>query len=282
MPSSHSEIKTRHNLILAKAMNLVKQEDNQMNGFAAIKFFYQDKQTGLDRAQELGANWDEAEEFLLTDQNRKISDSLDDAIQAIGKNAVSKADKQALYQRLMNYRSHLESVTPGGKDNPEFQKVEAAIVDYIKTHGLFISVNGSATAVPGIAPITPVGISTIHANRPNTGNTDNLEKFAKLVETCYRRGAPSKTELELLEKFRQKYGISPEQADELIAKALGTTNSQDAVQEFGLMYRAFLENDGEIDLDEQSQLLNLQDELGLTNEQVATIEANVRTELAMN
>jgi hypothetical protein len=46
------------------------------------------------------------------------------------------------------------------------------------------------------------------------------------------------------------------------------------------MFRAFLDNDGEIDLEEQTQLLELQEELGLTNEQVAIIEENVRSELA--
>ena len=47
---------------------------------------------------------------------------------------------------------------------------------------------------------------------------------------------------------------------------------EQAAAEFGLMFRAFLDNDGEIDLEEQAQLLELQEELGLTNEQVETIE----------
>ena len=55
---------------------------------------------------------------------------------------------------------------------------------------------------------------------------------------------------------------------------------EQAAAEFALMFRAFLDNDGEIDLEEQAQLLELQEELGLTNEQVAIIEENVRSELA--
>ena len=47
------------------------------------------------------------------------------------------------------------------------------------------------------------------------------------------------------------------------------------------MYRAFIENDSEIDFEEQSQLIELQEELGLTNEQVSTIEANVREQLGL-
>jgi hypothetical protein len=55
---------------------------------------------------------------------------------------------------------------------------------------------------------------------------------------------------------------------------------EQAAAEFALMFRAFLDNDGEIDMEEQAQLLDLQEELGLTNEQVAIIEENVRSELA--
>jgi len=55
---------------------------------------------------------------------------------------------------------------------------------------------------------------------------------------------------------------------------------EQAAAEFALMFRAFLDNDGEIDLEEQAQLLDLQEELGLTNDQVAIIEENVRSELA--
>jgi hypothetical protein len=47
------------------------------------------------------------------------------------------------------------------------------------------------------------------------------------------------------------------------------------------MFRAFLDNDQEIDIQEQAQLLELQEDLGLTNDQVATIEANVREELGL-
>jgi hypothetical protein len=54
---------------------------------------------------------------------------------------------------------------------------------------------------------------------------------------------------------------------------------EQAAAEFALMFRAFLDNDGEIDMEEQAQLLDLQEELGLTNEQVAIIEENVRSEL---
>ena len=66
----------------------------------------------------------------------------------------------------------------------------------------------------------------------------------------------------------------------IAAQFLPQDTLEQAAAEFALMFRAFLDNDGEIDLEEQAQLLDLQEELGLTNEEVAIIEENVRSELA--
>ncbi|PZU99000.1 MAG: hypothetical protein DCF32_19130, partial [Leptolyngbya sp.] len=87
------------------------------------------------------------------------------------------------------------------------------------------------------------------------------------------------TELELLEKFRVKYGVSVADANAIAAQYQPQNTVEQAAAEYGLMFRAFLDNDGEVDLEEQAQLLELQEELGLTNEQVATIEENVRAEM---
>ncbi|MGA1475008.1 MAG: hypothetical protein ACO4AI_07555 [Prochlorothrix sp.] len=58
-----------------------------------------------------------------------------------------------------------------------------------------------------------------------------------------------------------------------------TGPSPDSVEEYALMYRVFLENDGEIDLEEQAQLLELQDELNLNNDQILAIETQIKAEL---
>ena len=112
---------------------------------------------------------------------------------------------------------------------------------------------------------------------PTNPSSENLEKYTKLVETCYRRGTPSETELHLLETFQKKYGISPDNGPGHCRPSSAPQDTiEQAAAEFGLMFRAFLDNDGEIDLEEQAQLLELQEELGLTNEQVETIETNIR------
>jgi len=169
---------------------------------------------------------------------------------------------------------------PGGKDNNDYHKQEVAVENYIKTYSLFVS---SSIQEPDASMSTPQVQQIVKvASTPGLDTEDNLAKFVKLVETCYRRGKPSETEVQLLERFRQKYFISPEAADRAIARYSPAQDQQEAISEFNLMYRAFLENDNEIDFEEQSQLLELQEELNLSNEQVFAIEASVKAELGIS
>jgi len=265
MPSSQEEAQVKQNLLLAKAFGLVIQHENKVTGFDEIRFTYQDKQTGIEKVQVLGENWQKAEENLLNDQNRKIRDILADALKSIGEKATTKPQKQQLYQKLMDCLQEVGNKLTGGKDNPDYQKAEFAIEGYIKQYSLMVS----------IAPPSPTPTPTPEAS---TNNDENLERFRKLVETCYKNGNPSPTNLQLVEKFRQKYHISQAVADKLIAEITPKVTANDAIEEYALMYRAFSENGGEIDLDKQAQLLELQEELKLTNEQVAKIEAQIQAE----
>lgn len=278
LPAPQEEVQVKHNLRLAIALGLVTSVENQAKGFSEVRLRYQDKYTGLEKQQSLGANLRESEEFLLSDGNHQLRDILEDSVKSIGHIADSKSDKQALYQRLMTYLKQLEATTQHGKDSPEYNAVEIAIEEYIKTHSLFV---GSA---PSFAPA--ISFQPPAASAPNVGNVANaspysesLERFKKLAQTCYSKGNPTSTELQLLEKFRQKYNIPQELAERLIAEVTPqSAQAQNGVEEYTLMYQAFLTNDGEIDLEEHAQLLELQEELGLSNEQVTTLEANIREE----
>lgn len=280
MPATLIEVQAKQNLILAQALRLVTQVENTVTGYPEVRLSYQDKLTGLEKTQVLGIDWQEAEEYLISDQNRKVREVLEDALQTIGQKPISKSEKRELYQKLMAYLKQRETTLSGGKDNPDYRKQEAAIEEYVRTYGLFVG------PLPIETPSTPTQSARVPINSAATpaesvALDSNLEKFTKLVETCYRRGNPSATELQLLERFRQKYAISQEVADQLIAKFSSAPDQQEAIYEFGLMYRAFLENDGDIDLEERSQLLELQEELGLTNKQISTIETNIHEELGL-
>jgi hypothetical protein len=263
MPSSQEEVQVKQNLLLAKALGLIIQHENKVTGFDEIRFPYQDKQTGIEKVQVLGENWQKAQENLLNDQNRKIRDILADSLKKIGENATTKPQKQQLYQKLIACLKEIENTFIGGKDNPDYHKGEAALEEYIKQYSLMIispSLNSSVVTEPKTISASPQ-------------NNENLEKFRKLVVTCYKNGSPSSTELQLLEKFRHKYDISQPIFEQIIAEYTPKKDIGNAIDEYSLMYQAFLGNDNQIDLDEQAQLLDLQEELGLSNEQVTKIEA---------
>jgi len=279
MPATQAEVQAKQNLILAKVFGLVVQEENAVSKYSEVRFRYQDKLTGLTKTQVLGDDWQQAEEYLLSDHNRRIREILEDALQNVGQKVVTKAEKQTLYQTLMAHLRELEKTLSGGKDHPNYRKQEVAIEDYVKTYTLFIPAETISVSIQRSPEIS----KTPTANSTEVEKLDsNLEKFMKLVETCYRRGNPSETQLQMLEHFRQRYAIPQATANEIIANFSCGHIQQKALYEYGLMYRAFLENNGEIDFEQQSQLLELQEELGLTNKQVATMEANIQEELRLS
>jgi len=279
LPSPQEEAQVKHNLVLGMALAFITTVENQATGYSEVRLRYQNKQTGRDQTQTLGADGREAEEFLLGDANSNMRNILADALSAIGKSAVTKPDKQALHQRLLAYLTQFEADLPHGKDSPDYKPVETAIDEYIKTHNLFIAPPTAAPTVPTIPTTNPVTAAPTTTQSTTAASAENIEKFRKLAQTCYRRGNPSATELQLLERLRQKHGIPETLAAQIMAELAPQATPNEAIEEYTLMYRAFIENDGEIDLEEQSQLMELQEELKLTDEQISAIETNIREEL---
>ena len=274
LPAPQEEAQVKQNLLLGVALGLITPTENKATGFSEVRMQYQDKQTGREKMQRLGDDLHEAEEYLLSDANNSARNVLSDALNSIGKSVVTKPDKQALHQRLITYLHQFEATLPHGKDSPEYTPVETAIDAYIKTHNLFIA---GTTVAATVSPTTTAPV--INGKTATVTSTENIGKFRKLVQTCYRRGNPSATELQLLERLRQKHGITQEQADQIVAEVAPQPTSNEAVEEYTLMFQALLGNDGEIDLEEQTHLMELQEELHLTEAQITAIETNVREEL---
>lgn len=275
LPAPQEETQVKKNLLLGVALGLVTSAENRATGYAEVRMQYQDKQTGIDKIQTLGADLREAEEYLLSDANGNIRNVLGDALSRTGKSLVTKPEKQAMYQCLMVYLTQFETTLAHGKDSLEYEPVATAIDEYIKTYSLFI-------AAPTKSSVATTDNSIATASLSNSNSTENLGKFRKLVQTCYRRGNPSVTELQLLERLRQKQGITKAQAEQVVAEVAPQLKPNEALEEYALMFQAFLDNDGEIDLEEQAQLMELQEELRLTEEQIITSETNVRDRLGIS
>jgi hypothetical protein len=282
LPAPQEEAQTQQNLKLGVALGLINTVENRATGFSEVRIRYPDKQTGLEQTQTLGSTLQEAEDALLSDAAVNLRNILSDALVQIGKSAVNKPDKQALYQRLIAYLENFKQNLPNGADNPSYQPVKEAIETYIKTYNLFIASTVASAPIPSAQPVAAVSLGITAPLTTPSASDENVEKFRKLAQTCYKKGNPTATELQLLEKFREKYALSVAQAEQITAEFTAKPVPPDPVQEYSLMFRAFVENDGDIDLEEQGQLIELQEELGLTTEQANIIEQNIREELGLS
>jgi hypothetical protein len=242
----------------------------------------------------LGATWQEAEDYLLTDQNRRLAEMLDESIRAIGEQAATKFDKQNLYDQLMAYLSHQEQTIPGGRDNPDYQRIHEAVSDFVKSHRLFIASEAPpvvatvappldsnlgggefcVTSAPAVRKSTAPGTSGAGTSACRPGEIH--QAGGNLLPAGHALGYGTAAAGKIPPEVRH---FSRTVAQAIAAQFAPQDTIEQAAAEFGLMFRAFLDNDGEIDLEEQAQLLELQEELGLTNEQVETIETNIREEL---
>ncbi|MGA1262964.1 MAG: hypothetical protein ACO331_03525 [Prochlorothrix sp.] len=287
MPSSQEESQARQNFVLAKALGLLVETENQVTKFTEIRFHYTDPKTGLNKAATIGSSWEQAEENLMADASRKIRDLLADMLQNLGETATTKPQKQALYQKLVSCLQEIESSLAGGKDNPAYAKAEIAVEGYVKAYYLVVEpIKPITPVIPAAAPPAPSLVAPVTPQTPAGAGgaiaAENLDRFRKLLATCYKNGEPSPSEKALLDRFQHKYGIDQATAAALIAEITPNSPSADAIGEYALMYRAFLENDGEVDLEEQAQLLELQEDLHLSNDQVAAIEAQIQAELGLS
>jgi hypothetical protein len=290
MPATEDEVQIRRNVILARALGLITLVENKMTNYTEARLRYSDRQTGVEKTETIGTDWASATQFLINDANRRIKDILAEELQRQGQAPNTKPSRQEFYLKLMGWLEEYRTTIEGGEDNPAYKAAQEAIEDYVRTYNLYIegtvfkptAAATTAAPPPKAPPMTPSAPpSTTVPIDSEPGLDNNIDKYRKLAKTCVKSGQISDTEKAILERFRVRYGISEAQSNEIIAEFLPKSTNQEAFLEYGLMYRAFLENDSQIDAEEQGQLLDLQEELKITNEQVEVIEANVKEELGL-
>lgn len=108
-------------------------------------------------------------------------------------------------------------------------------------------------------------------NSKDTNTTAENEYLEELKACLEEDGEISTKERRLLERFREKLGISAERAKEL-EDSLSTSQLTDAEQEYLEEYKACLEDDGEIYPKERRLLNRLRDTLGIPEERAIELE----------
>lgn len=102
--------------------------------------------------------------------------------------------------------------------------------------------------------------------------TDDEQSYVEELKVCFEEdGDISPKERRLLERFREKLGISAERAKELEEKLL-TPQLTDAEQEYLEEYKACTEENGDISPKERRLLNRLRDTLGISEERASELE----------
>ena len=154
-----------------------------------------------------------------------------------------------------------------GKANPEYRKAAEAIADYIKEYSLYIPDDN--TLPSNNAAVT----------KDNDSLNSNLSKFRDLVEKTYRNPPPSEDELQAIEVRRKRLGISEEDAKQIVTEFIPDL----AKQEYALIFKSMLSKvkDSKLKDEDLYELDDLQEEFGLTDDEVLKIKRDVRKQLGL-
>jgi hypothetical protein len=265
MPDTQQETEVKRNLILGRAFVAINEV--RLDGSREIRFVYKSKDTGMQEDQSLGATWQEAEDFLLNDQHRPKRQILGDLLRETGQKAKTKAEKTMIYQQLQDWLAKFVTEFENGKANPEYRKAAEAIADYIKEYSLYIPDDN--TLPSNNAAVT----------KDNDSLNSNLSKFRDLVEKTYRNPPPSEDELQAIEVRRKRLGISEEDAKQIVTEFIPDL----AKQEYALIFKSMLSKvkDSKLKDEDLYELDDLQEEFGLTDDEVLKIKRDVRKQLGL-
>jgi hypothetical protein len=268
MPDTQQETEVKRNLILGRAFGAITEV--RLDGSREIRFVYKSKDTGMQEDQSLGASWQEAEDFLLNDQHRPKRQILGDLLRESGQKAKTKAEKSPIYLKLQDWLAKFATELENGKANPEYRKAAEAIADYIKEYSLYI-------------PDENTSPSNTAAIKDNDSLNSNLSKFRDLVEKTYRNPHPSEDELQAIEVRRKRLGISEEDAKQIVSEFAPDLVKQEHKQEYALIFKSRLSKstDSKLKDEDLHELDDLQEDLGLSDDEILQIKRDVRKQLGI-
>jgi hypothetical protein len=163
LPAGEDEVQVRRNVFLGRALGLIALAENRLSGYTEARLRHADRQTGIEKTEAIGSDWQDAIQFLANDANRRLRDLLADELARIGRAPATRPARQEFYLRLMQHLENLRGSLEGGEDNPEYREVQAAVEDYVRTHNLYVEGTVLRSSAP--VPATPA-VPTPSAEEP--------------------------------------------------------------------------------------------------------------------
>jgi hypothetical protein len=245
--------------LLAWVEGKIVLERNQREDRDEVRYRY--REAGVDTFESLGLTFLAALELCLadSDDSRRIKRLLADDIRKHLAAFDTPQKKKGLATRLVTHLQKLKQDSPMGEDDFNYQRF-----DIIRKR---VVVN-CALPTEMTSPGPP------KQAQPNPAE----QKFLELVRVSIKKtkGQLNPAIEQMLRSNQSRLGLSDEDGRRIIQAAVAELQGADGSAEYRCMYSAFLDA-GEITDAERAQLIQLQVELGLTEEQVKWAEASVGT-----
>jgi hypothetical protein len=264
--------KAEENFIFARAIGKLKLEENTMQGKQEVRFRYID--FGAEKFIVLGNSWEDAFDNFVKDatETKRNRELLDKDLNMFLKEYDTKVKRDELWFMLDDTLKAMRDSLDYRDENPIYKKYNNIRSRIAIKYGLFDDNNPPKRVSKEAISVNPSG----DGNKPVT-NDEN--KFIQMVRTTMRNskdGNISPVMANMLKSNQMKYNVSDIRATQIMEEIISELFGSNNLKEYQEIYEAFFE-DGEISDDERAILIERQVELELTDEQVKSIEASIKS-----
>ncbi|MBF0316950.1 MAG: tubulin-like doman-containing protein [Nitrospirae bacterium] len=263
-------------VLLGRIFDFLVQRPDTVSGYDYIYLIYHDERSRQKTFDKLTRNWPDVESHLIAIQVSKDIDNLtanetplEVLVRLVDKIAGSlktKKDKEALWLRLEEYLNNLKKSLDDMEANPEFKRQLDIIEEYRQKHNLEVPEN------------IPENIGDPVNPPKDEDTTPNEAAFKKeLSILVVERGVRDKAAL--ISKGVNRHGLRPETSEKLVTEALYIVDKEPDKEELYKQYKEAFKSCSWIFIpDDRTFLKGKQRQLGLTDDEVLTIEREVKNE----
>lgn len=209
-------------MVIARALDVLKQAENRATREATIRYT-RHTAVGLEDV-DIAANWEEVTQVLEVLACRPDLEEIQRQVTVILKAAETPAEKQALYEHLLNYlkRREEELHKAGGRDSLEYKREAAILQEVIQTYQL-----AQGTPAPSPTPTSPAPEPPPSQPEPTpetsaSASSSGLEQLQQLM-AMYQQGLLSEAEFQAAKKTTGAI----EELPVISQRSVGTLESED-------------------------------------------------------
>ncbi|MBF0342635.1 MAG: tubulin-like doman-containing protein [Nitrospirae bacterium] len=264
-------------VLLGRIFDFLIQRTDAESGYDHIYLTYHDERSRQKIYTKLSRNWTDVEQHLITIQAGKDIDNLTASetpleiltrlVDKIAASLKTRKDREALWSRLEGYLDKLKDSLDDREANPEFNRQLVIIEDYRRKFNL----------EPPESPHEIIRLD-LHGDADKPDDTA-VSSFRNDLTLLISRGIRDKDAL--INRGINRHRLSIDDAERLVLEALSTTGNggkKELYRQYKEAFKSCYDLFGEVIEDDRIFLKDKQKKLGLTDDEVLSIEQEVKNE----